>query len=87
VDPDTTLGDGGFALAEGKARCKRGELVIGGGVRRIASDGLFPGPPRWFLEQAGPLARTRQFLASAWSDLGGLGRKNYLVIAVCMARS
>jgi hypothetical protein len=85
VDADTTLGDGNFNFAEGHARCRRGERLISGGLRRIHSDGLFPGL-RWALQESGPVPSAREWKVSAASDLGGLGRKDFRVIAVCQSR-
>lgn len=85
VDTDTTLGDGNFAPAKGIARCKRRERLTGGGVRRINSDGLFPGV-RWILQESGPVPSKREYVATAVSDLGGLGRKDFIVIALCEPR-
>jgi hypothetical protein len=84
-DTDTTLGDGNFGLAKGVARCKRGERLTGGGVRRVSSDGLFPGV-RWILQESGPVPANREYVATALSDLGGLGRKDFRVVALCQPR-
>jgi hypothetical protein len=84
VDADTTPGDGLWNFASGHAQCKRGETLVGGGVRRIHSDGLFPGL-RWALQESGPVPSERKWAASAASDLGGLGRKDFIVIAICQS--
>jgi hypothetical protein len=35
------------------------------------------------LQESGPLPSKRQWVVTAASDLGGLGRKDFVVIAVC----
>jgi hypothetical protein len=82
VDHDSTLGDGNFNFAAGHAECKRGERLVSGGIRRVASDGLIPGL-RWAVQESGPVPSKRQWTVLAASDLGGLGRKDFIVIAVC----
>lgn len=82
VDHDSTLGDGNFNFAAGHAECKRGERLVSGGIRRVASDGLIPGL-RWAVQESGPVPSKRQWTVLTASDLGGLGRKDFVVIAVC----
>ncbi len=82
VDHDSTLGDGNFNFAKGHADCKRGEQVVEGGIREINSDGLIPGL-RWSLQSMGPIPSKRQYVVTATSDLGGLGRKDFVAVAVC----
>lgn len=84
-DADTTAGDGQFNFAEGRARCKRGERLVAGGPRRIHSDALFPGL-RWAVQESNPVPNAREWKVSAASDLGGLARKDFVVIAVCESR-
>jgi hypothetical protein len=82
VDHDTTLGDGNWNFATGHAECKRGERIVTGGVRRIASTGLIPGL-RWALQESAPEPQKRRWSILAASDLGGLGRSDFVVVVVC----
>lgn len=83
VDHDTTLGDGNWNFATGHAECKRGERIVTGGVRRIASTGLIPGL-RWALQESAPdPQKKRRWSILAASDLGGLGRSDFVVVVVC----
>jgi hypothetical protein len=82
VDHDSTLGDGNWNFATGHAECRRGERVVDGGVRRIASTGLIPGL-RWALQESSPEPSKRRWSILAASDLGGLGRSDFVVIVVC----
>lgn len=84
VDHDSTLGDGNFNFASGHAVCKHGERLVSGGIRNIGSTGLIPGL-RWAVQESGPVPSKREWSVLAASDLGGLGRKDFVVIAVCEA--
>lgn len=82
-DTDTTAGDGSFTYAQGRARCKRGERLISGGVRlRGGLGGVFPGQHASIVD-SGPVPKLREWAVTMNSDLGGAARKRFVVFAYC----
>jgi hypothetical protein len=83
---DTTAGDGSFNVATGKARCKRGELLISGGLRARSRPAF--GPLRAAMLESGPIPKFRrqQWSVSLSSDLGGAERRMFTVFAYCLVR-
>lgn len=84
VDRDTTPLDGSFNFATGHATCKKGERVISGGIRQIAS-GAGAISHIWTVE-SGPVPSKRGWYVSMNSDLGGAARSDFLVVANCERR-
>lgn len=82
-DTDTTAGDGQFNEATGHAKCKRGETLLGGGVRLRAGGDV--APHAWVVESA-PQLSARQMNARVSSDLGGAARKDFVVVASCLPK-
>jgi hypothetical protein len=85
-DTDTTANDGVFNLAYGRARCKRGEQLISGGVRLRDTGGVFFGPQRVSVVESSPAPRLRQWGVTLNSDLGGAAREKLVVFAYCLVR-
>jgi hypothetical protein len=84
VDGDTTAYDGSFNPATGHADCKHGERLISGGLRLRSSGGVFPGQHVSMVE-SGPVPKQRQWFVTLNSDLGGAARKDFVVLAYCLA--
>jgi hypothetical protein len=83
-DFDQTAGDGEFAFAGGRARCKRGEQLISGGLRYRKTPQQ--GPIRSAMVESGPITKTRQWSVSMYSDLGGAARRQFTVFAYCLVK-
>jgi hypothetical protein len=84
-DRDTTAHDGSFAAATGKAVCKRGEQLIGGGLRQHSGSEAFIVPHISSIEE-GPVPAQRAWVVKMNSDLGGAARQDFTVFAWCLAR-
>jgi hypothetical protein len=85
VDFDTTAHDGSYASAFGKARCKRGEQLMGGGTRqRSGSETLIV--PHIQLQEEGPVLSERAWTARWSSNIGGAAREHFIVFAMCLVR-
>jgi hypothetical protein len=83
-DRDSTAGDGQFNLAIGRARCKAGELLIGGGTR--AKQAPQSGPVRLVEVEQGLVPNEHTYTALWHSDLGGAARDDEAVFAYCLSR-
>lgn len=84
LDADTTPFDGSFNYAKGHAICKRGERLLGGGLR-LRAGRVFPGQNVSMVE-SGPVPKEREWAVTMNSDLGGAARKDFVVFAMCLAR-
>jgi hypothetical protein len=85
VDRDTTAHDGSFAAAFGHAVCKRGEQLVGGGLRQHSGSETFIVPHASTIEE-GPVLSKREWTVKFNSDLGGAARQDFTVFAMCLAR-
>lgn len=83
-DFDTTAEDGLFNMAYGRAKCRRGERLISGGIR-LRTNFSF-GPQRVAMVSSGPVPRMRQWAVTLNSDLGGAARRHFAVFAYCLTR-
>lgn len=83
-DFDQTAGDGEFHFAGGRARCKRGEQLISGGLR--ARNLPQQGPIRSAMVDSAPITKSREWSVSMYSDLGGDARRQFTVFAYCLSR-
>lgn len=83
-DRDSTAGDGQFNLAFGRARCKAGERLIGGGTR--AKQAPLSGPVRLVEIEQGLVPNENTYTALWHSDLGGAARQDETVFAYCLGR-
>jgi hypothetical protein len=83
-DVDPEAGDGKFNFATGKARCKRGEQLISGGLRtrRLPTEG----PLRIAMVDSGPVTRDQSWFVTMHSDLGGAARRQFTVFAYCLSK-
>jgi hypothetical protein len=83
VDRDTTPFDGSVAFAFGHANCKKGEQIIGGGVRqRAGSEQSTAGHVSQV--EGGAIPDRREYKAKMISDLGGAARRDFVVYAMCL---
>ncbi|HET8861841.1 MAG TPA: hypothetical protein VFM94_01155 [Solirubrobacterales bacterium] len=84
-DTDTTASDGQFREAKGHAACKRGELLLNGGVRLHAGGDV--APHAWEVESAPQRSKGRwRWNATLSSDLGGAARNDFVVVATCLPK-
>jgi hypothetical protein len=83
VDRDTTPLDGVVAAAFGHANCKKGEQLMGGGVRQRAGSEQFVVGHISEIED-GPVPGNREYRAKWNSDLGGAARQDFVVYAMCL---
>jgi len=83
VDKDTTPFDGSFNFAIGHATCEKGERVISGGVRQIHNSTVWGDGRYIWMVESGPVPKRRGWYVQMNSDLGGAGRKDFLVVANC----
>ncbi|HTU13670.1 MAG TPA: hypothetical protein VMF31_00605 [Solirubrobacterales bacterium] len=83
-DFDQDAGDGEFHFAGGRARCKRGEKLISGGLRSRRTPEQ--GPIRTAMVESGPITKTQQWSVAMYSDLGGDARDQFVVFAYCLVR-
>jgi len=84
LDRDSTAGDGNFAAAGGRAKCKPGEQLITGGSRE--QSGGESVIPRIQLVEEGPVPAERAWAVKWSSDLGGAASQDFVVYAVCLVR-
>ena len=83
-DTDTTYGDNVFQVAKGRAYCGHHEQIVTGGLQIVSVQGLFGGPPRTAEGESAPyLKRPGGWSVAFGSDLGGLARTDFRVVAVC----
>jgi hypothetical protein len=83
-DRDTTAHDGIFAAATGRAVCKRGEQLMGGGLRQRGGSEAFVTSHVSTIEE-GPVPAKREWVVKMNSDLGGAARTDFVVFAYCLA--
>jgi hypothetical protein len=83
-DTDTTAADDKFNTAFGHAQCRKGERLLGGGLRARRSPDS--GPFRIVMVSSGPVTRKRQWFVTMHSDLGGAARKRFVVFGYCLMR-
>jgi hypothetical protein len=84
-DRDTTAHDGVPAAATGQAVCKRGEQLIGGGLRQHSGSEAFVISHASTVEE-GPVLAKREWAVKFNSDLGGAARQDFTVFAMCLAK-
>jgi hypothetical protein len=68
-----------------RAVCKRGEQLIGGGLRQHKGSETFIIPHVSTVEE-GPLPSKREWVVKMNSDLGGAARQDFTVFAMCLVR-
>lgn len=83
-DVDPEAGDGKFNFASGKARCRRGEQLITGGLRSRRTP--VEGPIRIAMVDSGPVTRDQSWFVTMHSDLGGAARRQFTVFAYCLVK-
>jgi hypothetical protein len=84
LDLDKTAGDGIFAAAGGRAKCKPGEQLITGGSRE--QHGGETVIPHIQLMEEGPVPVERAWAVKWSSDLGGAASEDFVVYALCLVR-
>jgi hypothetical protein len=85
IDFDSTAHDVSYASAFGKAKCRRGEQLMGGGTRqRSGSETLIV--PHIQLREEGPVLSERAWTARWSSNIGGAAREHFIVFAMCLKR-
>jgi hypothetical protein len=79
-DVDPAANDGVWTPSGNSAACRRGERLIGGGVRT----GAFPALPSVLISQSEPRESKRLWVVSIASDAGGAA--HYAAVAMCLKK-